>query len=76
MRYLLTLVFTSAAWLPALTWAAEEELTASYRGIATIYYVLIWGILSYGLYDAFGRKALYVGAPILALIIYFILPSV
>jgi hypothetical protein len=36
---------------------------------------LIWGILVYGLWDAFGKKALYVGAPVMAVIIYFLLPS-
>lgn len=54
---------------------AEETMVASYRGIASIYYTLMWGILCYGLYDAFGKKAFYVGAPLLALAIYFLLPS-
>jgi hypothetical protein len=36
---------------------------------------LIWGILAYGLWDAFGRKAFYVGAPVMAIIIYFLLPA-
>jgi hypothetical protein len=40
-----------------------------------MYYTLIWGILAYGLWDAFGKKALYIGAPVIAIIIYFLLPS-
>jgi hypothetical protein len=36
---------------------------------------MIWGILVYGLWDAFGKKAFYVGAPVMAVIIYFLLPS-
>ena len=54
---------------------AEEAVGGGYRGIATLYYTVIWSILCYGLYDAFGKKAFYVGAPILALSIYLILPS-
>jgi hypothetical protein len=57
-------------------WAlAEEAPHAGYRGIASIYYTLIWGILAYGLWDAFGKKAFYVGGPVIAVIIYFLLPS-
>ena len=58
---------------PGLLWA--EEPHAGYRGIATVYYTLIWGILVYGLWDAFGKKAFYVGAPVMAIVIYFLLPS-
>lgn len=73
MTYLFRFVFALALLWPS--WAfAEEAVEASYRGIATIYYTLIWVILAYGLLDAFGRKALYVGAPVLAVIIYFLLP--
>ncbi|MDF2460016.1 MAG: rane protein of unknown function, partial [Nitrospira sp.] len=54
---------------------AEEAPHAGYRGIASIYYTLIWGILAYGLWDAFGKKAFYVGGSVIAVIIYFLLPS-
>ncbi|HJT21301.1 MAG TPA: hypothetical protein VJ746_12570 [Nitrospira sp.] len=74
MAYLFAFVTVLASWLPSLAWA-EEGPTGSYRGIATIYYTLIWVVLSYGLYDSFGRRALYIGAPIIAVIIYFALPS-
>jgi hypothetical protein len=73
MKSVLHLVIGFILWLPSLAWA-EEAVESSYRGIATIYYTLIWLILAYGLFDAFGKKALYVGAPVLALIIYFLLP--
>jgi hypothetical protein len=62
-----------AMWWPGPA-GAEEIVSGSYRGIASLYYTLMWGILCYGLYDAFGKKALYVGGPILALVIYFMLP--
>jgi hypothetical protein len=64
-------------WLlfwPSLA-SAEEAVGGSYRGIASIYYVLMWGILCYGLFDAFGKKAFYIGAPLLAVGLYFLLPS-
>jgi hypothetical protein len=59
---------------PGLVWA-EDAPHAGYRGIATIYYTLIWAILVYGIRDAFGKKAFYIGAPAIAVIIYFLLPS-
>jgi hypothetical protein len=73
MHYLVRIILGLAVLWPG--WAhAEESIDAGYRGIATIYYTLIWAILAYGLLDTFGRKALYVGAPVLAVIIYFLLP--
>ncbi len=73
MRYVVRLIVGLALLWPS--WAfAEEAVESSYRGVATIYYTLIWAILAYGLLDTFGRKALYVGAPVLAVIIYFLLP--
>jgi len=62
-----------AAWWPGLA-LAEEAVGGGYRGIATLYYTVIWIILCYGLYDAFGGKAFYVGAPMLGLGIFLILP--
>ena len=63
------------AWWPALVLAEEEVVGGSYRGIAALYFTVIWGVLCYGVYDVFGKKAFYVGAPILGLLIYLILPS-
>ena len=60
---------------PGLVWA-EDAPHGGYRGIATLYYALIWGILVYGLWDAFGKKAFYVGGPVMAVVLYFLLPSV
>lgn len=74
MKALLHLVLILLFSAPALVWAEEAHL-GGYRGIATLYYTLIWGILAYGLWDAFGKKALYVGAPVMAIVIYFLLPS-
>ncbi len=75
MRLLITL------WVALMTWAvpafalASEEFDGGYRGIATIYYTLMWVILTYGLYDSFGKQAMYVGAPVLAIVLYFMLPA-
>jgi hypothetical protein len=74
MKVLFHLVLMVLLTWPDWAWA-EEAPQAGYRGIASIYYTLIWGILAYGLWDAFGKKALYVGAPVIAVIIYFLLPS-
>ena len=74
MKALLHLVLILLFSAPALVWA-EDATHGGYRGIATLYYTLIWGILAYGLWDAFGKKALYVGAPVMAIVIYFLLPS-
>lgn len=61
-----------AVWAP--TFALAEGAGGSYRGIGTMYYTLMWVVLSYGLYDTFGKTALYVGSPILAVVAYFLLP--
>ncbi len=72
MRLLLSLLIGCAAWPPAL--ALAEGAGGSYRGIASIYYALMWAILCYGLYDTFGKKTMYVGGAILAVATYFMLP--
>lgn len=72
MRASLGLLIGLAVWWP--NFALAEGAGWSYRGIASLYYTLMWGILAYGLYDTFGKTALYVGAPILAVGIYFMLP--
>jgi hypothetical protein len=58
--------------LPAL--ALAEGAGGSYRGIGSMYYTLIWVVLCYGLYDTFGKKAMIIGAPILAVAAYLLLP--
>lgn len=72
MRYLLALLVGFTTWWP--TFAFAEGAGGTYRGIATMYYTLMWVVLCYGLYDTFGKTALYVGAPILAIVTYFALP--
>jgi hypothetical protein len=72
MRNLLGAVFALTASWPALAFA--EGAGGSYRGIASLYYTLMWAILCYGLYDTFGKTALYVGGPILAVAAYLMLP--
>lgn len=74
MRLVLTLLVSLAIWCP--TFAFAEGAGGSYRGIAQMYYTLMWLILCYGVYDTFGKKALYVGAPILAVGLYMMLPHV
>lgn len=72
MRLLLSLLIGIAIWWP--TFAFAEGAGGTYRGIAQIYYTLMWAILCYGVYDTFGKRALYFGAPILAVGLYLILP--
>jgi hypothetical protein len=72
MKPVLSLLIGLAVWFPAFAFA--EGAGGTYRGIASIYYTLIWAILCYGLNDVFGKKALYVGGPILAIGIYLLLP--
>jgi hypothetical protein len=72
MKLVLSLLIGLTVWFPAFAFA--EGAGGTYRGIASIYYTLIWAILCYGLNDTFGKKALYVGGPILAIGIYLMLP--
>lgn len=75
MKLLMTLWIAFATWAPTLAFASEE-MAGGYRGIATIYYTLMWAILCYGLYDSFGKKAMMIGAPLVGLLFYFLLPSI
>jgi len=74
MRMALTVLSGLAVWAPAVAFA--EGAGGGYRGIASMYYTLIWVVLCYGVYDTFGKTALYIGAPILAIATYFMLPPV
>ena len=47
MKALIHLIVTLLLSWPGLLWA-EDAPHGGYRGIATIYYTLIWGILVYG----------------------------
>lgn len=72
MRLVLIVLLGLAVWWPTLAFA--EGAGGTYRGIATMYYTLMWVVLCYGLYDTFGKTALYVGAPILGIATYLLLP--
>jgi hypothetical protein len=66
--YLATLTLGS----PAIVMA--EEL-GGYRGIGTLYFTFMGAILIYGVYDAFGKMAMYVAAPIIVIGLYLMLPA-
>ncbi|MDF0645791.1 MAG: hypothetical protein P0111_17325 [Nitrospira sp.] len=72
MRSVLTLLLGLAVWWPAFAFA--EGAGGGYRGIGSMYYTLMWVVLCYGLYDTFGKTVMYIGAPILAVTFYFLLP--
>jgi len=40
-----------------------------------LYYIFMAAILIYGVNDAFGKKAMYVFAPIIIIAFYFLLPD-
>jgi hypothetical protein len=58
---------------PALAMAAEHN--AGYRGIGQLYFTFMGVILIYGVYDSFGKKAMYVAAPIIIVGLYMMLPA-
>jgi hypothetical protein len=57
---------------PALALAEES---GGYRGIGTLYFTFMGAILIYGVYDAFGKKAMFVMAPIIVIGLYLLLPE-
>ena len=56
------------------TLALAEGAGGTYRGIGSIYYTIIGAILIYGVYDTFGKKVMYVAAPLIAIGLYLLLP--
>ncbi len=60
-RVLSVLIGLTTFW-PTL--ALAEGAGGTYRGIGSIYFTVIGAILIYGVYDAFGKKAMYVAGPI------------
>ena len=58
---------------PTLALAAEHS--AGYRGIGQLYFFFMGAILIYGVYDSFGKKAMYVAAPIIVVGFYLMLPA-
>ncbi len=72
MKRLATL---SAAWVlasPSLALAVDHS--AGYRGIGQLYFSFMAAILIYGVYDTFGKTAMYVMAPIILIGLYMMLP--
>ena len=57
---------------PAIALAAEHS--AGYRGIGYIYFSFIAAVLIYGVYDSFGKTAMYVASPIILGSLYWMLP--
>lgn len=55
--------------------ALAEEVSASYRGIGSIYFTLMGAILIYGVYDSFGKKAAYIAGPLIVIGLYLMLPT-
>ncbi len=58
---------------PTLAMAAEHS--AGYRGIGLLYFSFMAAILIYGVNDAFGKTAMYVAAPIILGVLYWMLPT-
>jgi len=74
MRRLMGWVSGAAlAGVPAV--ALAEGAGGSYKGIASIYFTFITVILIYGVYDVFGKKAMYIAAPVIAIGMYLLLPK-
>ena len=57
------------------TLALAEGAGGTYRGIGSIYFTIIGAILMYGVYDAFGKKAMYIAGPLIVIGLYLLLPA-
>ena len=74
MKRLATITAGTILGSPALALAAEHN--ASYRGIGMLYFFIIGVLLIYGVYDSFGKTAMYVAAPVILGWCYWMLPPV
>jgi hypothetical protein len=72
MNRVLSVLIGLTTFAPTL--ALAEGAGGTYRGIGTIYYTIIAAILIYGVNDAFGKKAMYIAAPIIVIGLYLLLP--
>jgi hypothetical protein len=72
MKRLATLSTGMILGSPALALAAEHS--AGYRGIGLMYFSLMAVVLIYGVYDSFGKTAMYVASPIIIGWLYWMLP--
>ncbi len=70
------LMFLTTGILASPTLALAAEHSAGYRGIGYIYFTFIAVILIYGVYDSFGKTAMYVMAPIILVGLFLMLPPV
>ena len=66
--------FSAILTLASPTLALAEE-HGGYRGIGTLYFTVMGAILIYGVYDAFGKMAMYVAAPFIVVGLYLMLPA-
>jgi hypothetical protein len=73
MKRWMTLSTATILGSPALALAAGHD--AGYRGIGMLYFSLMGAILIYGVYDAFGKTAMYVMSPIILGTLYWMLPA-
>ena len=67
--------FSATLILASPVLALAEEHSAGYRGIGMMYFTFMGAILIYGVYDSFGKIAMYVAAPIIVVGLYLLLPS-
>ncbi|MGQ0811033.1 MAG: hypothetical protein ACT4OO_07395 [Nitrospiraceae bacterium] len=72
-EFLSLLVGLMSVLLPSMAFA--EGAGGSYRGIGQIYYTFIAAVLIYGVYDTFGKKAMYIVGPIIVVALYVMLPK-
>jgi hypothetical protein len=72
-RFLMLLTMGLVA-SPTLALAVEHH--AGYRGIGYIYFSFIAAVLIYGVYDAFGKTAMYVMTPLILVGLFLMLPPV
>ena len=72
MNRLITFLAVLILGSPTLALAVEHN--AGYRGIGQLYFTFMAAILIYGVYDSFGKKAMYVAAPIIMIGLYMMLP--
>ena len=73
MKRLAVLSATLTLGSPTLALAVEHS--TGYRGIGQLYFTFMAAILIYGVYDSFGKKAMYVAAPIIVVGLYLLLPE-
>ena len=73
MKRLATLSAGMVLGSPVLALAAEHS--AGYRGIGQMFFGTMAAVLIYGVYDSFGKTAMYVMAPIILVGLYMLLPA-